>query len=456
MTEPRAREPFETRLAQLVAAYTDVAAGRPVDPLGLSRAAMSAAPVARRSGVGLGGGLGRRLGDHWAAGAVAAVLVVVVAVAIQGRSPNGGIVQPSTPSASSSPSPVASAGEAILDALRHAWQRPSPVAPGPDVHGSGFMTLTGDVLEFGRDRAAGTSKTEIVAGPDSLVLTATAETQGCEPGDLGTYRWTLEGKDTVLTLTPVMSDACSAREALLAGPWVRADLPNHGGGTALAPGTYTMSTFDPFGDGGRSGRLSYTVPAGWEAIGEDPAAFLLHRLSDPAQGLPSRELIIGVLAQPVMAADLPNGTDCPSPADSANAPGVGKGRDELVAAIRARPSVVSTEATPVTVAGYSGLSLDLRLAPSWTGWCAQPGGGRLTATAILRQPDAHALVGLSSEAPFLRLILLDLGDGKTLAIVIAGIAPSGSASFKEQAAAAMPIVDSFALGPSASTPSRSP
>jgi hypothetical protein len=163
-----------------------------------------------------------------------------------------------------------------------------------------------------------------------------------------------------------------------------------------------------------------------------------------------------VLAQPVMAMDLPNGTDCPSPADSANTPGVGKGRDELVAAIRARPSVVLTEATPVTVAGYPGLSLDLRLAPSWTGWCAEPGGGRLIATPILRQPDAHALVGLSSEAPFLRLILLDLGNGKTLAIVIAGITVSGSASFEEQADGAMPIVESFAIGPSTATPSPTP
>jgi hypothetical protein len=456
MTESRTTEPFETRLAQLVAAYTDVAAGRTVDPLELSRAAMSAPPVARRSATGLGGGLGRRLGDRWAIAAIAAVLFVVVAVAIQGRSSNVGIVQPSSPGVSSPPSTAASAGEAILDVLRHAWQRPIPVTPGPDLYGSGFLTLTGDLLAFGREQGAGASRTEIVAGPDSLVLTATAETQGCEGGDVGAYRWTLEGKDTVLTLTPATPDACPARDALLTGPWVRADLPsNLAGGTTLAPGTYTASAFDPLLDGGRSGRLSYTVPAGWEALGEDPAAFLLHELSDPAQGLPSGDLLIGVLAQPVMAADLPYGTDCPGPGDVLDASGVGRGRDDLVAAIRARPGVVSAEPTPVTVAGYPGLSLDLRLAPSWTGWCAEPGGGRLTGIPILHQPAAHALAGLSTEAPFLRLILLDLGNGKTLAIVIAGITTSGQASFEEQASAAMSIVDSFEIGPS-STPSPSP
>ena len=44
-------------------------------------------------------------------------------------------------------------------------------------------------------------------------------------GDVGSYHWTLEGKGTFLTLTPISPDPCAARERALTGPWVRADLP---------------------------------------------------------------------------------------------------------------------------------------------------------------------------------------------------------------------------------------
>jgi hypothetical protein len=222
---------------------------------------------------------------------------------------------------------------------------------------------------------------------------------------------------------------------------VRADLPTHPpDGSTLAPGTYTTSVFDPFADPGRSGRLRYTVPAGWEIIDDGPGVFVLHHLPDAAQGPPSSDLFISVLAQPTMAAEFTPGADCTT---SMDAPGVGRGRDELVAAIRARPGVVSTSPTEVTIGAFSGLMLDVQLASSWTGGCAAP-GGQVVGAQILRSGSTGAVVGIGPDAP-VRLFLVDVADGHTLAVVIFGVRTSPSASFDEQAAAAMPIVESFEL-----------
>jgi hypothetical protein len=192
------------------------------------------------------------------------------------------------------------------------------------------------------------------------------------------------------------------------------------------------------------------VPPGWEVADDAPRSFAVHHLPDAAQGLPSRELVISVLAQPSMTADFAAGADCNTVLD---APGVGPGRDGLVAAIRARPGVVSTPPVNVTVGGFSGLMLDLRLAPAWTGGCMSLGGPLIGAPILHGPGPTGAVVGVSEDAP-VRLILVDLGDGQTLAVVVFGIKPTASASFEDQAAAAMPIIDSFMIGPS--TPSASP
>ena len=161
----------------------------------------------------------------------------------------------------------------------------------------------------------------------------------------------------------------------------------------LAPGTYTTSAFDPFADPGRSGRLRYTVPAGWKVKDDQAGAFVLHHLGDAAQGPSSSDVFIAVLAQPSMAAEFAPGADC---ATSLDAPGVGGGRDELAAAIRARPGIVSTPPTEVTFGAFSGLMLDVRLAPSWTGGCMSP-GGRVVGTQILRAGSTGAVVGVGPD-----------------------------------------------------------
>jgi hypothetical protein len=447
MTDRRATEPFDARVADLIGAYTDVAAARRIDPVALARLAMSAGPDTRWWQRRMGDGLrGRPIaGDRWVAAAVAAILVAVVALAVQGRLSASRVGQSSTPASALTSGAPTSVGSAIPDALRHAWQRPFPVAPGPDVYGSGFLTLTGETASFGLEPGAGASQATITAaGPDTFLVTATAESPGCQPGEVATYRWVMEGSGTVLTLTPLVADACPAREALLAGPWVRADLPRPGVGSTLAPGTHTTSAFDPFADPARTGRLGYVVPAGWELVEDDPEALVLHSRPDDGPGLPSRDLFLSVLADPAMAAEFQAGADCNSIVD---APGVGHGRDELLAAIQARPGLVSTPPTEVTVGTLTGLMLDVRMAPSWTGGCVSPAGAVVGASILHGAGTLGPVVGVSAGAP-VRLILVDLGGGHTVAIVMFGTSPSPSASFEAQVALGMPVVSSLDLRPS--------
>ncbi len=128
------------------------------------------------------------------------------------------------------------------------------------------------------------------AGPDTLVVTATAETPGCAVGDLGVYRFVLEGKDTFVTLSAIGTDACTPREAALTGPWVRADLPQPGESGVLAPGTYATAAFDPFTDDGAPDRLTYTVTAVGRSrtTGIPPSSSSTSRARHRANPLPIR------------------------------------------------------------------------------------------------------------------------------------------------------------------------
>jgi hypothetical protein len=370
--------------------------------------------------------LSRRSGLGWAAAVAAAVLIAVVAISIQRR-------------------PTETVGGPIPDALRHAWQRPLPVAPGPDLLGSGFLSLTAGTVEFGREPGAAAARSAVMAsGTDALAVTATVDTIGCAIGDVGSYRWSLEGKGTVMTLTAVDTDACAARQGSLVGPWVRSDLPPPADPAAtLSPGTYQTSSFDPFGDPALSGQLSFTVPEGWKVKGDEPGSYALHYLADTAGSQPSTDALVMLLAQPRMAADLPDGSTC----GFSDAPGVGPGVDDIVAAILARPGVISTSPAAVSIGGYQGKLLDLRLAPSWSRGCVDA-GGPVVGIPILRQagPNTGPGVGLGPDQP-VRLILLKLTDERTMAIAIDCLGPSQASLFDQQVARLMPVIESFAFHP---------
>ena len=438
MSERRTMEPFERQFADRVRAYTDRATDRRIDTLGVARAAMSSKRATGWSAGRLGAGvLGRRIsGVRWAVAFMAIVLIGVTGVAVVARPSDWGIGSQPTPRTSSTPTPEATPGGPILDVLRHSWQRPMAVEPGLDRWGSGFLVLGSGLMDFGPEPGAAASRSAITAAAfDMLLVTATGETQGCAIGDLGSYRWSLKGNGTVLTLTAISPDACAARETALAGDWVRADFPPRvNGEITLTPGTYLTSSFDPFGNPAAPVRVSYTVPDGWKVVDDSTAVFVLNR--PPGT-------LVAILAQPRMAAEFTAGQAC-GPGD--DAPGVRGVVAELVAAIVARPGVVSTRPTAVTIGGKQGQLLDLRLAKSWTGSCHAP-EGPVVGLPILNGGGAPGpVVGLSPDHP-VRLILLDLGNGRTMAVVIFDLEPSQPVPFQTQVAEVMPIIESFEFHP---------
>lgn len=445
MTDLKTNEPFETRFADLARAYTDPAGAREIDSLAVSRAAMTSARATGWSTRRLGAGLiGRRVdGGRWAAAAMAVALVSVVGVAVWSRPSNSGIGPQPTPSASSAPSPAASAVGPVPEVLHHVWQRPLPIAPGP-AWATAFLVLTDGILGVGPDVSAASHSAVAAAGTDTLLVTATADTTGCAVGDLGVYRSSLEGKDTFVTLTAVGTDGCAAREDALTGPWVRADLPQPGESDLLQPGTYTTTGFDPFTDAATPGRLSFTVPTRWKVKEDGATAFVLHHLADASQAQPGSDTFIFMVAQPRLAAAFGDKAVCGLFTD---APGAARGVDDLVAAITTRPGVISTLPADVTVGGYTGKLIDLQVAPSFTGGCMAP-EGPVVGVPILRGPGGELgpSLGLSPAAP-VRLILLDLGDGRTMSIAIVSLPPTQPASFHEGVDAAMSIIESIELHP---------
>jgi hypothetical protein len=431
MTERRATEPFETRLAERARVYSDPATERSIDALATARAAMSHRRTAAWSPRWLGGGLlGRHIASaRWAGALVAVVLIAVLGVAVLGRLADSRVGLQSTPEPSG--------GGPIPDVLRHTWARPYAV-DGRDLWGSGFLSLANGLLEFGREQGASVSAAIRATGPDSLTATATVDTTGCVVGDVGTYRWSMKGKDTVLTLTAIDTDACAARESALVGEWVRSDFPpRFEGGVPLRPGRHLTQGFDPFGKPGVSGQLSYTVPERWKIKEDNADLFLLHRLPDASQSEPSTDSLIFLLAQPLMAAEFTEGAVC---GEASDAPGVGPRVADLVAAMTARPGLVSTPPAAVTIGGYEGQMLDLQMSPSWTGGCLAPEG------PIVGIPILQGSPGIDLNHP-MRVILLDLGDDRTMAIAIANVEPSQPTAFEAQSAEVMRVIESFEFHP---------
>jgi hypothetical protein len=426
MSEDRTMESFERRLADRAQAYTDPAVARRVDPLEIARTAMGARSVTtwsvRPPGSGL---LGRPFAVMaWALAAVAVVVVGVVGSGIQRR-------------------PTETPSGPIAEVLRHAWQRPLPVAPEP-IYATAYLNLTATELGVGPEPDAASRSAIGAAGLDTVVITATAATAGCTIGDVGSYRWTMEGKGTFLTLTATSPDACAAREKALTGPWVRADLPPGPAlGVMLKPGVHVTSTFNPFGDLAGPGRLSFTVPEGWILEEDSATVFVLHQPPDTAPG-PSRDTLVVVFTGPRMVAEFADGADCGAAND---APGIGTDVADLVPPIRARPGVVSTAPEALTIDGHAGQMLDLELAPAWTRGCRSP-QGLVVGVPIVRQggPAQGPGVGVQTNQP-VRLYLMDFGDGRTLAIAAFMLGPVERSRFDEQMTQVAPIVQSFEFLP---------
>ena len=431
MTERQGVEPFEAQLADLARAYADAAAKPGFDAIRAARVAMDSGHAGgwrlRRIGVGRA-----RVGVPWA--------VILIGIAVLGLLGLGVLANPPVVP---TPSPRPSDTGAVPDSLRHAWARPGPIFPGLDKWGSGFLSLGDGQIEFGSVPGSTASRALVEAlDSETLRVTSTAATQGCALSASGTYVWSLDGKGTILDLTAAGPDGCPARETALVGPWVRSDFPPVGVG--LPAGRYLSSRFDPLADPTSPMRLAYKIPEGWEVIEDSPASLMIHHHRDGTAGRPGTETFVAVLTQPRMAALQEAGTACGPIVDD---PAVGTDVDALVAAIRARPGLVVTGPSPISIGGRDGRLLDLRVAPTWTGGCGGPDGPS-TGVAILHQTGAvdGPVVGVSVDQPT-RLILVDLGGSRTLAIVLFVAGGAGASEFEAGTVVAMPIVDGFEFQP---------
>jgi hypothetical protein len=156
------------------------------------------------------------------------------------------------------------------------------------------------------------------------------------------------------------------------------------------------------------------------------------------------DTLIHLFTQARLMADYTEGAIC---GQSGEAPGVGRGVDDIVAAILARPGVVSTPPAAVNIGGYAGQMLDLHLAPTWTGSCQNPDGPIIAMRLLLGlESERSAGIGLVLNSP-VRLILLDLTGGPTMAVAIFGGVPSQPSEFEGQVGEAMPVVESFEFHP---------
>jgi hypothetical protein len=382
----------------------------------------------------------RNPGAGWIGVAVAVAVIIVVAIAIQLRS-NG-----PEPSRSSTPPTSPTIAQLVTgqlpSSLLHPWQRSMPGTPGADPYKSGTLVVASGALSVTSGPDPEVSKSSITyVGLDSLVIAATAETVGCAIGDLGNYAWALQGKDTAMTLTAIGADACAAREEAVAGFWARSDLPGPPGAQpALSPGTHVTAAFNPFGDPATPRRLSYSVPEGWLVDDDLSNTFALHHPGETTEPPTPTDTFVSLFAQPRIAADFPEGAPC---GPVGEAPGVESSVGDLVAAIQARPGLSSATPQAVTIGGFPGQMVDLEIASSWTTGCRDGNDVVVAIPVLVRAGSTNGPIVAIGPDRSTRIILVDLGAGRTLCIALFSVELLRPAEFHQRVAEMMPIVESF-------------
>jgi hypothetical protein len=407
---------------------------------------------------------------------IAAVAVLGIALLGGAALMAGGRPPTPAPSAVTAPSaapvespPVASAtpeaGASLPDAFLYRWiGEPRPIGtvaastrtglnfgrlPSSTTGDDPLFYITGDDYPLFDFMLANVSLT-----PDKKLRFETrAENRTCAVGAVGTYAWTMSSPGgSILTIEPAKED-CPEREAAVTGTWYRAEcttVTNWSPATRnppcwgdLDPGTYPTNYIDPrVGDGEswapRFGAMTYTVPTGWanywdsaSALGLTPSAdYATHTPDGPP---PGKLHEIGVITH-LNASD--QAQACSSQADASVPPTV----DGLIGFLPKVDGLDVTEPVEVTIGGYPGKMVDLRLASGWAGRCTgqtQPSLEFFTATDSAN----FVRVGLTLVgAERIRLILLDLGGGDVVAFLFDSSDPS---RFDELVADGMPIVQSF-------------
>ena len=151
--------------------------------------------------------------------ALAAAIVVAIAgvgaFALSQRLGPGTQPTPS-PTAGANPSATTFEQASVPAALQSRWVGPSRVVPqAPEPPYRNALELDGGGLHFLlADAGAQTqfASTAALVGPDEIRLRMASTDGGCQPGDEGTYAFSLSAEGGTLTLTSI-AEACQPRSA---------------------------------------------------------------------------------------------------------------------------------------------------------------------------------------------------------------------------------------------------
>jgi hypothetical protein len=438
-------DPIERRLPE---ALTDLASPRTpdyfIDILGQT-ARIRQRPAWVRPGrwISMNGFLGRP-----AFAAAVVVLVVVIGGALFFSRSTGPATDGVVPSTAPTVVPTAppSATTQIPAGLRYMWVGPKrTIASMPSSDRYRFR-LTSVQLGFPNDQLQDDwfDSQASAIGPDQLSLSALSSSSGCQSGDVGRYAWSLSASGVRLHLTTV-SDPCANRSSALAGNWIRVACTDTSDGcfgdleAGTFPSQYVAPRVGPIDSWHPDlGAITYTIPDGWANSSDWPTIFSLSPTADYANWTsagPPDGASYGIYVYTRPAA-----TTQPSDCSDVEQTSVKQTASGLMDWVRSRPSLVATTPTPITIGGLSGVFADIKVAPSWTATCpdtSQPTSVFLTQAG--NATDGWGDMGIIG-AEQVRLILLDLGGGHTVAIAIDSTDPARFQALVDQA---MPIVSSF-------------
>lgn len=375
--------------------------------------------------------------------AAAAIVVALVGIGAFALSRIPPVAAPATPSPSfaASPSPSTGGDARLPVALVGRWVgAPRLVPEVPEPPSRNALNLTYVQLAFalaGQGTQTQFASTAALVAPDQLRLVGATTDGGCKPLDEGTYSFSLDASETVLTLIPI-ADACGPRAAALAGDWVHVGCTVDEGWCLgdLEPGIHRSTVFTPFVPAASwqydYGQLTYTVPAGWRNIADCAWCYVLEQQDAPVN------TNINVWSEVVPHAQ---GDQC----STAPEPGVGRTADEIVSWLTALPGLVTTTPEPISIGGLEGTMVDLSVSPTWTASCPYAYSPDLPLVSTFSDPIAGDGFDWNIQGDGrTRIIALDLGDGRALII---DIEAQNKADYDALLPGAMEVVNTFSFAP---------
>ena len=379
--------------------------------------------------------------------AIAAAAVVAVGGGLWlSRSEGPSIGAPSpTPSPSASPSGASPSAAITPEELRYPWLGEVVEAPGlPSGRDRSILQIGPSTVELDTDPFPAASSDVTSAEAGVLRFVARDSNGGCTSGDVGVYAWSLSPKGTQLQLTAT-EDSCEARRAAFDGEWQRSACRNPDNLCLgdLEAGTYRSQFIGPRLDEGEPwtanfGAFSYTVPDGWSNTSDFPDNYVLMRTADYAVATDAKDGtkdLIEVYTRPGIALQDAECTPLVKP-------DTGGSVDELMSHVMQHPGLTTSVPQPITIDGHAGQTVDVSIAPSWTGGC--PGDPERVLLLFTERGRDMTTSGNEQWAVWktdkIRLVLLDLGDGD---VVLIDIVARDPADFDRLIDEAMPIVESL-------------